>query len=145
LVHLSTAVGSKYSDRTWVNIQSARWVNIQSARTEVALNLGVEYRAEESRSHSFNRIIFDIAKADSKIKKLKKSNPEKLTHIRHILSVANQVADYRSICKLPPVTVDQHVEAGEEIHSKGLIATWPDMVSFLEGKAFNVRACSAVA
>jgi hypothetical protein len=33
LVHLSTAVGSKYSDRTWVNIQSARWVNIQSART----------------------------------------------------------------------------------------------------------------
>ena len=32
LVHLSTAVGSKYSDRTWVNIQSARWVNIQSAQ-----------------------------------------------------------------------------------------------------------------
>jgi len=34
LVHLSTAVGSKYSNRTWVNIQSARWVNIQSARTK---------------------------------------------------------------------------------------------------------------
>ena len=33
LVHLSTVAGSKYSDRSWVNIQSAQWVNIQSART----------------------------------------------------------------------------------------------------------------
>ena len=34
LVHLSTVAGSKYSDRSWVNIQSAQWVNIQSARTD---------------------------------------------------------------------------------------------------------------
>ena len=33
LVYLSTVAGSKYGDRSWVNIQSALWVNIQSART----------------------------------------------------------------------------------------------------------------
>lgn len=34
LVQLSTSVGSKYSDRPWVKIQSARWVNFKSARTK---------------------------------------------------------------------------------------------------------------
>jgi IstB-like ATP binding protein len=33
LVHLSTVDGSKISDPSWVNIQSAGWVNFQSART----------------------------------------------------------------------------------------------------------------
>ena len=33
LVHLSTVVVLKYSDRSWVTIQSARWVTIQSAST----------------------------------------------------------------------------------------------------------------
>ena len=37
LVHLSTVDGSKSSDPSWVNIQSAGWVNFQSARTQYSV------------------------------------------------------------------------------------------------------------
>jgi hypothetical protein len=67
--HLASIVGSKYSDRTWVNIQSARWVNIQSARTDVSLIAGKEAAMMGQRSEQTSDRVNEVSCLQSAQKK----------------------------------------------------------------------------
>ena len=80
----------------------------------------------------------DFGKVRTKIKELEAEDSEQFQKIRLILSIANDVADFTHICKLPPIIADYHLDDKEEIHSYHLIATKADMISFLKSKNINV-------
>lgn len=118
---------------------------IQPFMTDAFVELGIEYSNKNTANHNVNLVEIDLFKIDQKIADLQENHPEKFEAIRSVLSVAEELKDMESICKLPKITSDQYVDDEEIIHCQKLIAKWADMVSFMKEKNIKANDCHAFA
>jgi len=118
---------------------------ISPVMTDAFAELGVEYGNKSTANHNFNYAELDFSKINKKMAYLQENHPERFEAIRVVLSVAEELKDMESICKLPEIASDQYVDDEEIIHSQKLIAKWSDMVTFMRGKNIKPYACNAIA
>ena len=151
LFHEASAVNFPGVSKSLISFESViaykdiypAWINPVMA--DAFCELGVEYGNKNTANHNFNFAEIDFFKIDKKITYLQENHPERLEAIRVVLSVAEELKDMESICKLPKIASDQYVDDEEIIHSQKLITKWSDMVIFMNEKNIEAHACNAIA
>jgi len=118
---------------------------LHSILKDTFIDIGIEYSTENTANQTINLATMDFEKIDYRIRELEKNDHSRLDTVREVLSFANEIKNFDSICNLPQIKSDYFLNEEEQIHSEKLITNWDDMISFLQKNNINIKACSAIA